>query len=122
MGRYMRTLPRDLFNEASLLKCLGHLWIQLDETHGHGARFVTETVADFDVVQEESSGGIRAAGVIFAVGDRTYELTRPLNSRAAWPLYVEGGDDDPDFDPVAVFDDEGRLSPDMLALIGVTAA
>lgn len=30
MSTYIRVLPRDLFNEADLLKCVARLWILLD--------------------------------------------------------------------------------------------
>lgn len=34
MARYIRVVPRDLFNEGDLLKCYGRLWILLDERRG----------------------------------------------------------------------------------------
>ena len=33
---YARVCPRDLFNEASLLKCLGHLWPVCERIPGVG--------------------------------------------------------------------------------------
>ncbi len=35
---YKRVIPRDLFNEANLLKCYGALWIALDNARGHTAK------------------------------------------------------------------------------------
>ena len=113
MSNYIRVLPRDLFNEANLLKCLGRLWIVLDDIReSHHARFETEDCDSFDIVQDESSGAIYACNVIFTVRGVPCQLSRPLNARSSWPLYLETEDD-----AVSVFDGEGNLSADMLAYI-----
>lgn len=111
---YLRVLPRDLFNEGNLLKCMGRLWIILDETHGHAAKFETEDCDGFDIVQDPNSGAIYARGVVFTVHKTPLLLTRPLNSRNEWPLYAENEDSS-----VAVFDDAGNLSEEMRAFIGL---
>lgn len=118
MSNYRRVLPRDLFNEANLLKCLGRLWIVLDDRRGHTARIVEEDVPAFDIVQNEATGGIYVRNLTFAVGGREFDLERPLNSRQPWPLYVSAADD-PDFEEIAVFDDGGQLTPEMRAFIGL---
>lgn len=114
---YIRVIPRDLFNEANLLKCLGRLWIALDEAKcGHKAQFVTEDVPMFDIRQNPDDGSTYVANIEFRIGGEKFTLYRPLNSREAWPLYTmrEG---DWDFEPVAVFNDDGSLSDEMLDLI-----
>lgn len=113
---YIRVLPRDLFNEASLLKCYGRLWIILDERRGHSARFVTEDVDHFGIVQRQEDGSLFISNVEFTIAGRRYLLTRPLNSREDWPLYVEDIDD-MDAEPVEVFNSMGYLSPGMCHLI-----
>lgn len=117
MSNYVRVLPRDLFNEASLLKCYGRLWVLLDDMRNHSAVFVTENVDAFDVMQDQASGAIYVCNVEFTVLGMPVRLTRPLNSRDAWPLYVEGDDDRFPFDPIKVFDHDGNLSADMRELI-----
>jgi hypothetical protein len=119
MVDYIRVLPRDLFNEASLLKMLGKLWILLDDTRGHQARFEEEDVVSFDIAQDQASGSIRATGLSFTIRGEAYLLTRPLNSRAPWPLWIDRPDD-PNFDSIAVFNDDGKLSEDMRQLIGLS--
>jgi hypothetical protein len=52
-------LPRDLFNEANLLKCMGQPWIKLDEYAGHDATIPTKDVPVFDLDQDPNSGTIR---------------------------------------------------------------
>lgn len=117
---YTRVLPRDLFNEANLLKCYGRLAICLDEKAGqHGAKLGESwAVHSFDV-EQEIDGELFIANLPLLVGDREFVLVRPLNSRRAWPLYVEDPKDD-GFGPVEVFDDEGNLSAEMMKLIGAS--
>lgn len=112
---YRRTLPRDLFNEADLLKMLGRLWIALDETPGHDARFAEEDVDSFEIVQDPSSGAIRVANLTLEISGQAHRLERPLNARTPWPLWLFR-DDDEDLE-IRVFDEQGALSTDMLALL-----
>lgn len=115
---YLRVIPRDLFNESSLLKCYGKLWLELEkQSTPLGALHQSDGAAPFDVQQDEGSGAIFLANVWLEVGRQQYTLSRPLNSREPWPLYVES-EDLPDFDPVAVFNDDGTLTADFLDLIG----
>ena len=109
---YTRVLPRDLFNEASLLKCYGRLWIELDRVTGR-SWFDQEEVPRFEVDQDPSSGSLSITNIRFIADGREYPLFRPLNARGSWPLYLNAGDDD-----IAVFDEHGRLTPEMLLLIG----
>lgn len=114
---YERVLPRDLFNEADLLKCLGRLWMLLDETRDHLAEIEQERVAAFEIDQDPSDGSIHVANLTFRIDGRIHQLRRPVNSRQKWPLWVETREGDPDFEAVRVFDDEGNLSEEMVSLI-----
>lgn len=121
MTNYERVLPRDLFNESALLKAHGRLWILLGENRGHNARFEEETVPFFDIMQDQASGAIGICNLTFTVDGVTRLLQRPLNSRDSWSLWVEGGNDDPDFESVQVFDEDGNLTDEMRRLIGLDA-
>lgn len=117
MSDYIRVLPRDLFNEASLLKCVGRLWLLLGQNPDHRAAITPEMVDRFEIGQDDSSGSISIENVTFSVGGVPHRIERPLNSRAPWPLVVTSDGLDPDFDEVQVFDDNGDFTPEMLALI-----
>lgn len=117
---YIRVIPRDLFNEASLLKCYGQLYIALETAGQHAAQFDVEDVDFFDIRQSEDDGSTTIANVPFSVAGRSYHLSRPLNSRAPWPLWISDLDD-PDFEPFEVFDDAGKLSVAMCELIRAKA-
>lgn len=113
---YFRVIPRDLFNEASLLKCYGRLYILLDRINSSGATMSHDDMP-FDVIQPDEDGSITVQNVKLFVNRRHFELWRPLNSREPWPLYAEDAHD-PDCDPVEVFTDGGEFTGEFLALIG----
>lgn len=121
---YIRVIPRDLFNEGNLLKCLGALYIALETAGPHGAELQFEPTrpdTDFGIVMNDD-GALSASNVELFINGKFYNHYRPLNSRASWPLYVVDFDD-PDFDPVAVFNEAtGTLSPEFVALIRRPAA
>lgn len=111
---YTRVIPRDLFNEADLLKCLGRLWILLDETRGHSATLGDKDSehdgTPFEIVQDENDGSITVANVPFRVRGIEWQLRRPLNARSPWPLYAN----DPNGEEYRVFDEAGNLSQEFL--------
>ena len=116
---YVRVLPRDLFNEANLLKCLGQLWLLVDGK-GPAAQFDVEAVEDgFWIQQDPNDGSIYVANLPFSMGGRRAHLSRPLNSREPWPLYISFPDH-PEIDVTPVFDDQGKLSHEFTLLL-VTA-
>jgi hypothetical protein len=116
-GGYTRVLPRDLFNEADLLKCMARLCIFLDDTPDHVASLEDdmEAGAPFDVQQSMTSGAIYVANIPFSVSGEAYDLYRPLNSRQPWPLWC--GPSHGEGEAIRVFSEEGLLSEDMLSLI-----
>jgi len=116
---YTRVIPRDLFNEASLLKCLGQLWIKTEGYQGQSPRLVLflHTSGMFNVRQDESDGSIRSRSITVIIRGRTYDHYRPLNSREPWPLWLRQRSD-PDAEDFCAFTDDGELSAELLALIG----
>lgn len=110
---YVRVIPRDLFNEASLLKCYGRLAILLGDTPDHQAQLSEGDGGPFEVWQDDADGSITIASLPFKVAGQRVRLHRPLNSREPWPLYATTED----FEEVAVFDDQGNFTPAMLAFI-----
>lgn len=131
---YHRVIPRDLFNEANLLKLYGHLYICLENAGPHKALFGQDDVESFDIIQRGSDGALLIENLLLTVsdnhdkgyladheGDAEYRLFRPLNTRAPWALYADKVGD-PDFEEVAVYDEDGKLTPEFLALIGAGQA
>src|ERR1700761_2431214 len=112
---YIRIIPRDLFNEGNLLKCLGTLSIALERVVST-AKFDVEDVEYFDIRQDPNDGSLAVANLPFSIAGKRAILSRPLNSRQAFPLYLAMRDD-PAFDPIPVFQENGSLSGEMLDLI-----
>jgi len=108
---YLRVIPRDLFNDASLLKCLGQLYLALETINTSNISLECEE-DDFGIDQCPDSGHTFAANVALWVKGNVYLPYRPLNSRAPWPLYLEN-----DGEEIAIFTDDGRLSDGMLAFM-----
>lgn len=117
-GPYRRVIPRDLFNEASLLKCYGQLFIAMEKLAGNRGCFSQEDVASFNIGQREDDGAIRVQNLTLVVGEHEYRLMRPLNSRQPWPLWAEKIGD-LDFEPLQVFNDDGTLTTEMVLLLTV---
>lgn len=102
---YIRVLPRDAFNEANLLKCIGQLTLMIEErmlpnwTYAHSA-----PGSPFNIQQDESSGSLFILGLNFFYKGVWCNLIRPLNSREPWPLYAHIDDVDH-----PIFDDNGNV-------------
>jgi hypothetical protein len=109
---YIRVIPRDLFNEANLLKCMGALWIETERYQRPGRVQIKHDGEPFQIEQTEG-GYLTVLNVCVFIRNREYFNRRPLNSRDPWPLYLVN-DEDEEF---SVFTDDGKLSDEMLALI-----
>lgn len=112
---YLRVIPRDLFNEAKLLKCLGALVIACDTTPGlvvdwaegrDGERFLIE--------QDNNDGDLRCRNIEVSLHGRLLDIRLPYNSRDSWPLYAYVPSRDAE---ASVFDGEGKLTPEFLRLV-----
>lgn len=112
---YVRVIPRDLFNEASLLKCLGQLWLKTEKFAAH--KFLMEQKANgFEVRQDCSTGATYVPSIVITINGKRYGHSRPLNSREPWPLWLVPWFDE-DGEEIEVFNDAGELSAEFLALV-----
>jgi len=107
---YCRVLPRDLFNEAKLLKCMGRLILKIEDgqaptglafehDHGLGGPFI--------VRQDSGDGRLYVANIDVFVGRAQVNLSTPYNCKEAWPLIVTTADDSHE---VEVFDEAGGFA------------
>jgi len=112
--QYPREIPRDLFNEANLLKCYGQLWLNLEKVPQTQAEMIYINIDNgFDVIQDQSDGSLCLANVALVVRGEHVPLMRPLNSRNPYPLYVVLPDDD----LLPVFEDDGKFTEEMKQFI-----
>lgn len=108
---YRRVIPRDLFNEANLLKCLGRLVLLEDTTPGLRVRHNGEA---FGIHQNDYDGSIFVANVRVSIHGRDYLHYTPLNSREAFPLWLQP--EDYGEDVIEALDATGGASEDLRAL------
>lgn len=100
----LRILPRDAFNDANLLKCVGQLTLLIEDGLIPWLRLDYDG-EPFDIQQNPDSGATWVANIhIETMGGAYLYFTRPLNSRDAWPLYVEHADE-----VYPVFDETGKF-------------
>jgi len=110
---YRRVIPRDLFNEANLLKCYARIYINLETAGLHGVELQHDGLA-FVVEQDPSNGAMFVSNVKLTAsgpaGRTEHKLQRPLNSRDAWPLMLVDDQDE----ETPVFTADGSFSEDFI--------
>lgn len=107
---YARVIPRDLFNESKLLKCLGRLCILAES---HPTLEIEHDGHAFTIAQEDWDGSIYVSNVFVLVKGCQIWCRTTLNARDAWPMFASLQDDS----EVSVFTDSGDLTPEFLALL-----
>lgn len=115
---YVRVNPRDLFNEANLLKCYGKLFILLENHESHRMVFDDSEVQHYDVRQHEDDGSLTIENIYLNLKkyrNTEIKLFRPLNSRRSWPLIAI--DHNNENNEVLVFNEDGELSEDFKTLL-----
>lgn len=88
----LRILPRDAFNDANLLKCIGQLTMLIEDGVITNLTYAYDG-EPFNIRQNEADGSTYVANIAFynATGDHI-PVTRGLNSRNVWPLVAGVGD------------------------------
>ena len=121
---YIRVIPRDLFNDANLLKCLGQVYLNLEVLNIPGVSLEHDGEA-FDIHQDASSGATSVSNISLLIGEngdpylnsRCFYFYRPMNSREPWPLVTAVPNDDDEWQEIAVFDNDGTFSAEMMAFL-----
>lgn len=110
---YSRVVPRDLFNEAKLLKCLGQLALHIhnaDMGDNENYLSVRHDGGEFRIGQRASCGGLYVySGLTFRVRSIVLELYTTYNSKDAFPLlcYTEDGE-------IEVFTEQGLFTDEFM--------
>jgi hypothetical protein len=88
---YRRVIPRDLFNEAKLLKCLGKLSLLIHEQMIDGLNVNHEDELNgFKFSQCTGSGFITVSNLHFFDNNGTpIYCYHPLNCKDKWPMQIE---------------------------------
>lgn len=109
---YIREIPRDLFNEAKLLKCMGKLCIEAERTRSVRVEFFGEGDDPFDIQQNSADGSIFVWNIQVSVAGFEVNVYTSLNARDEWPMWATFEDRE----AVKVFDDHGRFTADFLSI------
>ena len=117
---YVRVIPRDLFNEAKLLKCLGQLsLIMHDGIYGVTDLLNLNDENDMDgfLIDQDMDGSLYCASLhLYDNYNTSIHLSTPLNSKLPYPMtytYDCGLGEQHDF----LFDDFGNLSPEFIEAV-----
>lgn len=112
---YIRVIPRDLFNESKLLKCLGRLVIEAERHPEIEVELIGGDRAGFDIRQSDADGSLWARNIRVTIGGRHVTVQTNYNSKSEWPMYASPADS---HDVASVFNDDGSLADEFLALGG----
>lgn len=109
---YTRVIPRDFFNEAKLLKCMGHLSLKiLDGMLPAGVKIeIDECGEPFDI-DITGSGQLYMSNYNVTINDTLVSITSTYNSKEPFPLICYYDDTE-----YCVFDDNGEFTAEFIEL------
>lgn len=91
---YQRVLPRDLFNEAKLLKCVGKLTLLIGDELINWIDYSYDD-RGFLIDQQSSDGSLFVSNMHFTTKDgQILNFFTPYNSKGNWPLVCIIEDDE----------------------------
>lgn len=106
--QYQRVIPRDLFNEAKLLKCMGQLCLLIHDNL---------TPAEMNFSHDNSpfqiglliDGTLTIKNLTITINGKPFLFKTKYNSRANYPLYLEYDSCD-----YQVFNDKGEFDQEFI--------
>jgi len=107
---YQRVCPRDLFNEAKLLKCMGLLCLKiLDGLAPYDLKYDDEDIEGFNVGLMDE-GYLTITNLPFTLNGREIQFCTTYNSKSNYPLFAYV-----DYEEIPVFDEIGELTPEFIS-------
>lgn len=109
---YQRVLPRDLFNEAKLLKCLGRLVLLI---HDRKIPFIGEVIHDGEpfIIALNDEGSLIVTNVTIKVNKSAFTFKTTYNAKSNYPFYLETKD----YSEVLVFDEGGEFTEEFIEFV-----
>lgn len=109
---YQRVLPRDLFNEAKLLKCLGRLVLLI---HDRKIPFIGEVIHDGEpfIIALNDEGSLIVTNVTIKVNKSAFTFKTTYNAKSNYPFYLETND----YSEVLVFDESGEFTEEFIEFV-----
>jgi hypothetical protein len=107
---YTRVIPRDFFNEAKLLKCMGQLALKiLDRQLPDGIDIVIEESGEPFNIELSEDGALFISNYGITINNNPAFIGSTYNSKAPYPLFVCV-----DYEETQVFDDSGNFTTDFI--------
>jgi len=107
---YIRVIPRDLFNEAKLLKCVGKLCLLIHDNSNLPAKIEFEHDGNPFNIELLEEGSLTVTNIRFKIEGKEYLFKTTYNSKANYPFYLQTEE----FEDREVFDEFGSFSPDFI--------
>lgn len=102
--KYTRVIPRDLFNESKLLKCIGRLCLMIHDGKGLNGMTFEHDDEPFDIGLLDD-GYLAIRNIRFDMNGMNLFFKCQYNSKTNFPLYVEL-----EYCEYLVFDEDGEYS------------
>lgn len=111
METYTRVIPRDFFNEAKLLKCMGQLALKILDAQTP-CKIIIEDSGDPFRIELTDCGSLYVANYPILVKDVPVLFKTTYNSKSAFPFYCEHY-----YTDYRVFDESGNWDEEFLSFI-----
>lgn len=107
MNNYNRVIPRDFFNEAKLLKCMGVISLAiLDNKMPKGIKMSFEETGEPFEVALSDEGSLFVANYPVTINGESYILKTTYNSKQNYPLFF----DTQNYEEIEVLDESGNFT------------
>ncbi len=111
IDNYTRVIPRDFFNEAKLLKCMGQLALKILDGQTPCKIEIEDNGDPFNIELDED-GSLFVSNYPVLVKGISYRFKTTYNSKSPFPFYMEHN-----YCDFQVFDDKGEFHTDFLEFV-----
>jgi hypothetical protein len=87
-SNYIRVIPRDLFNEAKLLKCMGQLCLLIHDRLTPVEMSFNEPEEPFEIALMDE-GALTITNLHVKIKGKVFLFKTTYNSKSNYPLYLE---------------------------------
>jgi hypothetical protein len=105
---YHRVIPRDLFNEAKLLKCIGLLCVNILDKMTPIQMDFYNTGDPFDIQFDMNNVELYISNIRIRIKGNDFLFVTNYNSKDNYPLYIVDNSDN----RISVFDENGNWDID----------
>lgn len=104
-NQYTRVIPRDFFNEAKLLKCMGFLALYILDEKVPFEMEIKESGEPFEIIRNDEHDMLIVQNYDVYIKGKVYEVGTLYNSKDNFPLYAIIDDEE-----IKVLDEKGNFT------------